>query len=117
MNKYGFEIKLNNKKLCRAGLDTDHYVISCILNSMMRKNDEKEEISLTVGALNSNTKSHVEWINCELKKGDVLSIEIIDKDFDLPATVRVEDSDEFVLEQKIKYFHKLKEELKEHLKE
>jgi hypothetical protein len=117
MIKYGFEIKLNDEKLTRAGFDTDYYVISCMLDSMMRKDDDEKEISLTVTGLNSMTKNHVEWITKILQKGDVINIEIITDNFDLPSKVRVEDGDEVVLQQKIKYFYKLKEELKEHLKE
>ncbi len=117
MKKHGFEIKINDETICRAGLDVAYYVVSCNLVSMMRKNDEQEEISIHVGALNAVNNNHLLWTNNLLKSGDRISIEIIDSTFDEPAEITLAESEEFVLQQKIKYFHRLKEELKGHLDE
>jgi hypothetical protein len=117
MNRYGFEIKLNDKKLCRAGLESDFYIISCMLGSIRRKNENTEEIYINVGGLDSITNENVDWINRTLNKGDKISIEVINEKFDPPTLIHVSDKKEFILEQKINYYYRLKEELKEHLKE
>lgn len=117
MPKYGFEIKLNNEILCRAGFDIDFYVLTCCLTSMKRQSDESNEISINVGGLDSVNKNHVNWIDKALKNGDKISIEIVTEKFEVPTTVMMQETDEVVLEQKIRYFYHLKEELKEHLKE
>jgi hypothetical protein len=54
----------------------------------------------------------VTWINQDLQVGDQLVIEVIEGEFDPPSSVLEMDSDELVLQEKIKYFHRLKEELK-----
>jgi hypothetical protein len=117
MKKHGFEIKINDEKICRAGLAVDYYVVTCGLVSMMRKKDDRDEVSIRVGGLNAITNSSVTWTDKVLKKGDKISIEIIDGMFDEPTEITIPDTEEFVLQEKINYFHKLKEELKDHLNE
>jgi hypothetical protein len=50
-----------------------------------------------------------------LEMGDRLTIEIVDAPFDPPSVVRMRDSEAVTLAQKIEYFHRLKEELKDYL--
>lgn len=45
MNIYGFEITLNDKNICNAGFEKEKSVVSCILNSIRREKDEKEEFT------------------------------------------------------------------------
>ena len=117
MKKHGFEVKVNDELLCRAGFEVDFYVLTCNLVSMMRFNDEREEVSISVGGLNSVNNTHLKWADKVLKSGDKISIEIIETPFDVPTEIEIPDSEEFLIQQKIKYFHRLKEELKDHLKE
>lgn len=117
MKNHGFEIKVNDEKICRAGLDVDYYVVSCDLISKMRKNDECNDVSIQVGGLNSLNMNHVNWITRDLKKGDKVCIEIIDENFDEPSEITIPNTEEFALQERIKLYYKLKEELKEHLNE
>ena len=117
MTRFGLELKLNDEKLCRAGLHTDYYVVSCHVTAMMRINDDQPGVVLNAGGLDSVGKKYVTWGDKSLKKGDVITIEIIDDDFDEPAESREAESEEVILQQKIKHYHRLKEELKEHLNE
>ena len=116
MNNYGFEITFNNEKLCRAGLNADFGVISCILMAIRREEDSKEETYIHVGGLDSVSNENANWEKRVLSEGDEIRIKIISGEFDLPESIRKEDPADIILEQKIKYFYKLKEELKEHLK-
>jgi hypothetical protein len=115
MKNHGFEIKLNEEVLCRAGFENQHSVLHCIANSVRRKQDSEEHLDFSVGGLDSDANRHVDWVNRTLKHGDKITIEVISGDFDPPVKVSVQKTEEFLLEQKIKYFLKLKEELKEHL--
>ena len=117
MKKHGFEVKVNDELLCRAGLEVDFYVLTCNFVSMMRVNDEQEEVSIRVGALDSVNNRHLNWAEGRLKGGDKISIEIVESPFDVPKEIVVKDSEEFLLQRKMKYFYQLKEELKDHLKE
>jgi hypothetical protein len=115
MPNYGFNVDLNAEHLCTAGIDAQHYVITCILSSIMRKDEETQEISIAVGGLNSVTNDSLEWSNKLLSDGDVITIKVIDKNFDPPLKMYTSPDKESVLNQKIKYYYRLKEELKEHL--
>ena len=48
---YGFEVKLNGNLICRAGLEQDHYVMSCIVDAIMRKDNGVERLHLNIGGL------------------------------------------------------------------
>jgi hypothetical protein len=117
MTNYGFEIELNGEILHRAGFDNQYYVLNCIISSMRRKIDESEELDFRVSGLNSDTEQHVDWMVQKLKLGDKISVQVIADNFDKPVKVRARDSKQVILEEKIKYYYKLKEELKEHLTE
>jgi hypothetical protein len=115
MTNYGLEIYLNDSYLCRAGFENTYHVLTCMINSFRRDIDKGEELFLEVAGLNSETDQNFDWINTELKSGDRISIQIITDKFDKPSKIREGDSKKFILERKIEYYHKLKEELKEHL--
>jgi hypothetical protein len=55
----------------------------------------------------------VTWVKRDLQVGDQLVIEVVEGKFDPPASVLKRDPEELVLQEKIKYFHRLKEELKD----
>ena len=91
MNKkkiYGFKVQLNNKVVCRAGFDKENSVVSCIIDSIRRENDETEELNINVGGLNSDTNQYVDWFRNALKDGDKITIDVISGDFDSPVTIR-----------------------------
>ncbi|WAC09777.1 hypothetical protein [Dyadobacter pollutisoli] len=115
MLNYGFEVELNSEHLCTAGIDTQHYVITCILSSIMRKDEETQEIGIVIGGLNSVTNDSLEWSNKLLGMGDVITIKVVDKNFDPPLKMNTSSDKDFILNQKIKYYYRLKEELKEYL--
>ena len=60
MSNYGFEVQINGEHLCKAGIDTDRHVVTCILTSLCRLN-ESDELDLKVSGLNSVTGEHPEW--------------------------------------------------------
>lgn len=118
MNNKGFEIKLNDKLVCKAGLKDNHGVVNCIAGAILRKENNIQEIYFNVSGLNSDTGEHVKWLTSEsnlLKENDIITIKIIKDNFDSPKEVSDKKSDEFLLEQKIRTYKKLKEELKDHL--
>ena len=112
---FGFKVCINDKIICGAGFENANSVVSCILNSVRRKNDNSEELDISIGGLNSDNNEHVDWYNNRLRKGDIISIEIISDDFDTPTKIRKKLSEKEIIAQKLEYFHKLREELKEHL--
>lgn len=117
MENRGFEVKLNDKLLCKAGFENNEHVVSCVIDAVFRKDAEKQKLQLNVTGLNAKTNQHNKWVISQLlKENDIISIKVVKGDFDDPILVDKKRSDEFLLEQKIKTYHKLKEELKEHLK-
>ncbi|MBN2635544.1 MAG: hypothetical protein JXR61_04685 [Prolixibacteraceae bacterium] len=112
---YGFQIKIDGKKICRAGFEKENSVVSCILSSIRRAVDDSEELAINVGGLNSDTNQHVDWLDTKLQLGDKITIEVISTDFDLPKTIREPKPKQDVIAQKLERYHLLKEELKEYL--
>ncbi|WP_240904810.1 hypothetical protein [Sphingobacterium sp. SGR-19] len=39
---YGFEVSLNGKKIARAGIPKDNYVVNCIVDAVHRKDGSEE---------------------------------------------------------------------------
>ncbi len=117
MENRGFEVKLNDKLLCKTGFENNEHVVTCIIDALFRKDDKKQKLQLNVSGLNAKTNQHNKWvISEELEENDIISIKVIKGDFDVPIIMDEKRSDEFLLEQKIKTYYKLKEELKEYLK-
>ncbi|MCE7067162.1 hypothetical protein [Dyadobacter sp. CY326] len=114
ISNYGFEVQINEEHLCKAGIDTDRHVVTCILTSLRRLN-EPDGLDLTVSGLNSETNEHPEWVNKELKDGDIITIKVITTDFEPARRIRPKRSKEMMLNDKLRYYHQLREELKEHL--
>ena len=114
MSSYGFGVQVNGEKLCKAGIDTDRHVVTCILDALLRLN-EPDELRLTVSGLNSVTGEYPEWVKKELKDGDTITIKVITQDFEAPHMIRPTISKEKMLDSKLQYYYRLREELKEHL--
>lgn len=116
-NKFGFQVLINGKKICRAGFENENAIVTCILDSVRREKDNSEELNISISGLNSDTQQHANWFSNKLQEGDKISIEIISNNFDTPISISKAFSEKDILSQKLKYYHKLKEELKDYLKE
>mgnify|MGYP003633639636 CR=1 FL=1 len=114
---FGFKVLLNEKVICRAGFENKNAVVNCILNSIRREKDNSEELNIIIGGLNSDMNQHVNWFDSSLQEGDKISIEIISENFDPPTTIHRSKSKKDLIDQKMEYYYRLKEELKDHLKE
>lgn len=114
---YGFKVQINDKLICRAGFEEGNSVVNCILNSIRRENDDTEFLEISVGGLYSDSEQHVSWYSDSLQEGDKISFEIISSDFDVPSSSTRMISDEEQTARKMKYYKKLKEELKDLLEE
>lgn len=112
---FGFKILINGKQICRPGFEKDNSVLSCILSSVRRENDESEELDISVSGLNSDTKEYASWYKGELNEKDKITIEVISDNFEPPTSIRKAKSEKDIIARKIKQYNKLKEELKEHL--
>jgi hypothetical protein len=113
--KLGFKVAINNELFCRAGFQNKHSIVTCILDSVWRKNETSEESHISVGGLNSDTKQHVDWFKRELREGDIISIEVISNNFDEPKSIREPKPEKELLKRKLRNYYKLKEELKDYL--
>lgn len=109
----GFRISYKGKHLSNVGLETDG-VVTCIFHAVQRIG-EAQELYFNAGGLNSKTGEHLDWFSQSLEIGDKIEIEVIDSNFDQPPKIRKPITKEEELEQKIAYFHRLKEELKDYL--
>ncbi len=115
MKNYGLEIHLNDNYVCRAGFENTYHVLTCIITSVRRKSGKSEELFMQISGLDSEAEQQHRWMNTDLKSGDKISIQVISDKFDKPSEIKERDSEKVILERKIKYFHQLKEELKDHL--
>ncbi len=115
---YGFEVKINDKLICRAGFQEVDSVVTCILSSVRREGDEKEELEISVGGLNSETEQNVSWFkNSNLKEGDKVSFELISHSFTKPKSTTRKISEKDILIDKLRQYKKLKDEMKDYLGE
>jgi hypothetical protein len=117
MKNQGFQITLNGNLLCRAGLEAELFVTVCSLTSLKRAIPPSEELSLSIGGLDSVEDHYLNWANKTLQPGVQILIEVVEGDFDAPLKGSRIKAEELVLQEKLQYFHRLKEELKEHLGE
>ena len=119
MKKLAFKIYLNHELITTSGIDTE----GSLTQTLNLKNDfenEKQSIILHNGAYLSDSKDHYKWIDRELKENDKLTVEIVEvAKFDAPTNIYPDDPgmNALVLSSKLKTYYRLKEELKEHLKE
>ena len=81
---FGFKVLINEELICRAGFENENSVVTCILDSIRRQNDDSEELNISISGLNSDTNQRADWFNNKLQKGDKISIEIISDNFDTP---------------------------------
>lgn len=86
-----FEVYLNKKKLCIAGIGNDG-VLSAIVNWVTR--GDEGDLFLDVGGLLSPTKEHVRWSKQKpLRVGDEVQVKIVETNtVDKPAERHKSDS-------------------------
>ncbi len=79
-----FEIQINGKKICRAGLG-QFGVLSCVIswvnNRQLPVEDEGKSVSLNVGGLTipeNHTGEFVTWVRESLTVGDEVSMKIVE---------------------------------------
>ena len=79
-----FEVYLNGKKLCLAGIGDDG-VLSAIVNWVTRR--DRGDLFLEVGGLISPTEEHVAWTSQKpLRVGDKIQVKIVERStVDKPA--------------------------------
>jgi hypothetical protein len=71
-----FEVSLNGKKLCLAGIGDDG-VLSAKVNWVT--GDKASDLFLVVGGLVSPTREHVSWVRQKpLRVGDVIRVKIVE---------------------------------------
>ena len=70
-----FEVYLNDKRLCTAGIGDDG-VLTTILDHV--KGNGRDEVSLRVGGLVSPIEEHVTWRTLQLQTGDEVRIKVIE---------------------------------------
>jgi hypothetical protein len=112
-----FEIYINKKKVSKAGIKDDLGILTNIISLVKRNRDDKksEKVEIVLGGLKGSTDEHLEWLREELKVDDEITIKIIsDNKCDKPIK-KYRDNPQSILEAKMKYFHQLKDELKDHL--
>lgn len=80
-----FQVSLNGKKLCTAGVGA-HGVLTTMVTWVRRKggatrekkqDSVEEELLLQVGGLITPTQEHVDWVERPLKAGDEVRVKIV----------------------------------------
>lgn len=113
---HGFSVQINGKEFCKAGFEAES-ILTCILHAIRRKDQEEEELYLSVSGADTKNNLRGSWgYDQDLKKGDKITFEVIEAPFDKPQYKEGKFIDpDKELKQKIAYYHKLKEELKDHI--
>ena len=83
-----FEIQLNGKRLCVAGIG-DLGTVTAIMTWVRRKAPPEgttipdwtaEELNLHVGGIDSQTNENLVWLRHELQVGDAITVRVIETD-------------------------------------
>jgi|HubBroStandDraft_6_1064221.scaffolds.fasta_scaffold217439_2 hypothetical protein len=102
-----FEVYLNKKRLCVAGIDA-----ACVLTAMVDYVSGKtRRLQLQVAGLNSATREHVEWQNRTLRVGDEIRIRIANRKQVDPPIKRFPRDQSKELESKKRYVRHCAKEL------
>src|SRR2546423_13644775 len=76
-----FEVHLNGKKVCTAAMGEPGVLSSIVtwhLGDGAGRPKGQEELDLAVSALVSRTQEHVDWLKRRLRRGDEVSIRIVE---------------------------------------
>ena len=114
-----FEISVNGEKSVLAGIDNKYGVLTAHVTWTRRAPQEVGDVAFHVMGLESKTGVQPKWFSMMLDENDEVVIKIKEAEAaDPPISTRtVEELKEMELESKIRQYHRLKEELKEHLGE
>lgn len=76
---FAFEVYINSCKVCTAGIG-EPGVLSAQITSVDVSGGEKipRETTASIGGLVSRTREHVDWFNRRLRKGDEITLRIIE---------------------------------------
>lgn len=72
-----FDVRLNGKRLCVAGIGEDGVMTATIDHVIGRGHDE---LSIRVGGLFSPAEEHVTWKRLSLKVGDRVEVRIVESE-------------------------------------
>ena len=93
-----FEVYLNGKRLCTAGIGDDG-VLTVITDHVI--GDRRDEVHFRVGGLISSKDEFVTWKNAKLKTGDEVRISVVESDsIDRPRERRRRDRAEELRQSK-----------------
>jgi hypothetical protein len=113
-----FQVSLNGKLICTAGLE-DIGVLTSVLTWVRRRaysqnhSSIEEELTFDVTALDGQDPKHTEhlkWLSESLHVGDSISIRIVDVEAADPPVERDRDDPEAVERAKRRYFEHMKRE-------
>ncbi|MDO8992255.1 hypothetical protein [Daejeonella sp.] len=112
------EVLLNGQKVCRAGISSKQSSYGAIIN-LAASEGRPSLINLDVSGLNIEKSEHLHWFNSNLEFNDEVTIRIIDSTLVDEPTKRysVDEGKQHDLENKLQRFYKLREELKDHIKD
>lgn len=106
-----FEIAVNGVKVINANVDAELGVLSAIL-TWVKRTDGSESLRISATGLDSIQSKSLQWPIQDLNMGDVVTISISD---DKAITESVETKRYSNLEDKLRMYNRLKEELKDHI--
>ncbi|WP_258098597.1 hypothetical protein [Marinoscillum pacificum] len=105
----GFKLTYNNETI-KVGIPKG--VTSINLTRVLL--EDRDEIDIHTGGLDKEINQHLRWLVMKLKLGDKLLIEVEEfEEADPPHKMVAQDSEDLVLQAKLKSYHSLKKELEE----
>lgn len=111
-----FEILLNGEKVALAGLNAEFGVVTAIITCVKRINEEQESITCEVAGLDSQSRDRWEWLKKDLQGMDEVTIKVLPSvNPEPPSVITEEMMRKKLLEDKLKTFYRLREELKDYI--
>ena len=112
-----FEVSVNGEKSVLAGIKNKYGVLTAMVTWTRRADQEVGNIAFQVSGLESDTQDQPKWLSIPLDENDEVVIKIKGAEAgDSPISIKkAAEINEMRLEDKIKWYHQLKEELKDHL--
>ena len=117
MDNPTFEIYYNNKLITVAGLSSQFGVVTAITTWVRSSQLNHERLTFTVGGLDAIEDQHVSWFDKDVSIGDEIMTRITGHSPIVAPEKKPKPTSEDILADKLRYFYRLKEELKDHLNE
>lgn len=106
-----FELSVNGKRLCTAGIDETGVLAANITWVLGAVGEPDEHVSVTLGGLRSRVSEHLRWLNHPLKRNDLVTVRIVETDkVDRPRS-RKKESQKLRLQQQQQYVRQMAREL------